>query len=71
VIAYAADFHLTAVKFSFAQNANPLVAERGPVSKSIVLTHDCEPIIKSQMRSHSAKSSLPAASKPTIGMLAD
>jgi hypothetical protein len=55
VIAYAADFHLTAVKFSFADNAKTLVIERAPRSKSIFGAQDPEAIVEFKMRDHNAK----------------
>ena len=70
-IAQAADFHLAAVKFSLAENAKPLVVERGPVSKSIFSTQNLEPVVEFEMGDHNAKSSLLIASKRTIGALAD
>ena len=44
-IACAADFHLAAVKFSFADNANTLVIQRLPVSESIFGAQDREAVI--------------------------
>jgi len=70
-IACAADFYLTAVKFSFADNANTLVIERLPVSESILNTQDRQTIIEFEMRYHNAKSSLLIASKRTIGAVDD
>jgi hypothetical protein len=55
VIAYAADFHLAAIEFSFADNANTLVVERAPGSKSIFGAQDREAIIEFEMRDHNAK----------------
>jgi len=69
--AYAADFHLAAVKFSFAADAKTLVIERSPGSKSIFDAQDREAIIEFQMSDHNAKSSLLIASKRTIGPLDD
>jgi hypothetical protein len=66
-IAYAADFHLAAVKFSFADNAKPLVVERAPGSKSIFSMQDREAIVEFEMRDHNAKSSLLIASKTQSG----
>jgi hypothetical protein len=66
-IAQAADFQLAAVKFSFADKANALVVERGPVSKSIFGAQDREAIVEFKMCDHNAKSSLLIASKRTIG----
>jgi hypothetical protein len=51
-IAQAADFHLAAVKFSFADNAKTLVVEGSPSSKSIFNTQDREPIIELNMSAH-------------------
>jgi len=71
-IACAADFHLTAVKFSFADNAKTLVVERAPSSKSIFRTQDREPIVEFKMGDHNATtSSLLVAPKRTIGALDD
>jgi hypothetical protein len=57
VIACAADLHLAAVKFSFADNAKTLVVERAPGSKSIFGAQDREAIIEFEMRDHNAKQS--------------
>jgi hypothetical protein len=70
-IAEAADFHPAARKFSFAENAKPLVVERRPVSKSIFSTQNREPIIEFKMDDHSTESSLLTASNHTIGTLDD
>jgi hypothetical protein len=70
-IAQAADFHLAAVKFSFADNAKTLVVERAPVSKSIFNTQDRQAIVEFEMRYHNAKSSLLITSKRTIGAVDD
>jgi hypothetical protein len=70
-VAQAADFHLTAVKFSLADYAKSLVIERSPVSKSIFNTQHREAIIEFKMGNHSAKDSLLIASASTIGPLDD
>ena len=70
-IACAADFHLAAVKFSFADNANTLVIQRLPVSESIFGAQDREAVIEFEMSDHNAKSSLLIASKRTIGAVDD
>ena len=62
-IARATDFYLTAVKFSFADNAKTLVVERGPGSKSIFGAQDREAIIEFEMSSHNARPSLLIALK--------
>jgi hypothetical protein len=54
-IARASDFHLAAVKFSFADNAKTLVVERTPGSKSIFSAQDREAIVEFQMGGHNAK----------------
>ena len=54
-IACAADFYLTAVEFSFANNANTLVIQRLPVSESIFGAQNREAIIVFEMRDHNAK----------------
>ncbi|PYI59943.1 MAG: hypothetical protein DMC59_04535 [Verrucomicrobia bacterium] len=59
-IARAADFYLTAVKFSFADNAKTLVVERGPGSKSIFGAQDREAIVEFEMRVHNAKAFWPS-----------
>ena len=57
--AEAADFHLAAVKFSFADNANALVVERPPFSESIFSAQDREAIVEFRMCDHKfTKSSL-------------
>jgi len=56
-IACAADFHLAAVIFSFADNANTLVIQRLPVSESIFGAQDREAIVELEMGSHNAKQS--------------
>ena len=70
-IARASNFHLTAVKFSFADNAKALVFERSPGSKSIFGAQDREEIVEFEMCDHNVKSSLLVASKRTIGPLED
>jgi hypothetical protein len=55
VIALAADLHLTAVKFSLADDAKTLVIERSPVSKSIFSTQHREPIVEFEMGNHNAQ----------------
>jgi hypothetical protein len=67
----AADFHLTAVKFSLADNAKTLVIERSPVSKSIFSTQHREPIAEFEMGNHNAKGSLLIAWTSTIGLVDD
>lgn len=57
-IACAADFHLAAVKFSFADNAKTLVIERAPGSKSIFSAQDREAIVEFEMCNHDAKTSV-------------
>ena len=69
--ARASDFHLTAVKFSFADNAKTLVVERVPGSKSIFSAQDREAIIEVEMGGHNVKRSLLIASKHTIGAVDD
>ena len=54
-IARASDFYLTAVKFSFADNAKTLVIERLPASESIFGAQDREAIIEFEMSDHNAK----------------
>jgi hypothetical protein len=54
-IAQAADFHLAAVKFSFADDAKALVVERSPGSQSIFGAQDREAIIEFEMRDHKYK----------------
>jgi hypothetical protein len=54
-IAQMADFHLAAVQFSFADNANTLVIERLPASESIFGAQDREAIIEFEMSDHNAK----------------
>jgi hypothetical protein len=56
-IAQTADFHLAAVKFSFADNANTLVIERLPASESIFGAQDREAIIEFEMGGHNEKQS--------------
>ena len=51
-IAHQANFHLAAVKFSFADNAKTFVVEGSPSSKSIFSTQDREPIIELNMSAH-------------------
>ena len=70
-IAHAADFDLTAAKFSLADNAKTLVIERSPVSKSIFSAQHREPIVEFEMGDHNAKGSLLFASTSTIGLLDD
>jgi len=70
-IARASNFHLTAVKFSFADNAKALVFGRSPGSKSIFGAQDREAIVEFEMCDHNVKSSLLVASKRTIGPLED
>jgi hypothetical protein len=69
-VAYATNFHLAAVKFSFADNANTLVVERAPGSKSISGAQDREAIIKFEMRDHNAKQSAHCIEN-TIGAVDD
>ena len=69
-IAYAANFHLAAVKFSFADDAKTLVVERVPVSESIFSAQDREAIVEFKMCDHN-QSSLPIALRRTIGPVAD
>ena len=54
----AADFHLTTVKFSLADNAKTLVLERSPFSKPIFSTQYQEPIVEFKMYNHNAEGSL-------------
>ena len=54
-IAHAVDFHLSSIKFSFADNANALVVERPPRSKSIFSAQDREAIVEFKMRHHMQK----------------
>jgi len=70
-IAYAADFHLAAVKFSFADNAKTLVVERAPASESIFGAQDREAIIEFKMGGHDAKAVCSLHRKRTIGALDD
>jgi hypothetical protein len=70
-IAQAADFHLAAVKFSFADDTKTLVVERSPGSKSIFDAQDRETLVEFEMCDHDAKSSLLIASKRTIGTVDD
>ena len=65
-IAEPADFHLTAVKFSFADNAKTLVVEGPPSSKSIFSTQDREPIIKLNVSDHCNEQSAPRIEARTI-----
>jgi hypothetical protein len=51
-ITRAVDFHLAAVKFSFADNAKTLVVERFPGSESIFSAQDREALIKFHMHNH-------------------
>jgi len=51
-IPQAANFHLAAVKFSFADNAKTLVVERPPGSNSIFSAQDREAIIEFEMCDH-------------------
>ena len=62
-IACASDFHLASVKFSFADNAQTLVVERRPGSKSIFSAQDREAIVEFEMRVHNARPSLVIALK--------
>ncbi|PYJ28990.1 MAG: hypothetical protein DMF24_11995 [Verrucomicrobia bacterium] len=55
VIPQPANFHLAAVKFSFADNAKALVIERSPSSKSIFGTQDRQAVIEFEMHDHNAK----------------
>ena len=57
-VSHAADFHLTAVEFSLADNAKTLVLERSPFSKSIFSTQYQEPIVEFKMYNHNAEGSL-------------
>ena len=70
-IAYAADFHLAAVKFSFADNAKTLIIERSPVSKSIFGAQDRQAIVEFEMGVHNAKAVCSLHRKRTIGALDD
>jgi hypothetical protein len=70
-VAQAADFHLTAVKSSLADNAKPLVIERSPVSKSILNTQHGKPIVEFEMGNHNARGSLLIAPTRTIGPVDD
>jgi hypothetical protein len=70
-IARASDFHLTAVKFSFADNANTLVIRRLPASESIFGAQDREAIIEVEMGGHNAKAVCSLHRKRTIGALDD
>jgi len=70
-IAKAADFHLAAIKFSFADNAKTLVVERAPGSKSIFGAQDREAIIEFKMAGHNAKAVCSLLRKRTIGALDD
>jgi hypothetical protein len=70
-IAQSMDFYLTAVEFSFADNANTLVIQRVPFPESIFGAQDREAIIEFEMSVHNAKSSLLIASKRTIGAADD
>ncbi|PYI43059.1 MAG: hypothetical protein DMF12_04810 [Verrucomicrobia bacterium] len=70
-IRQAADFHLTSVKFSFADDASAFVIERLPGSNSISCPQYGEPVIKFEMSDHNAKSSLLLASTSTIRPLDD
>src|SRR5947207_15835504 len=54
-IAPAADFHLVAVKFSFADNTKTLVVKRSPDSESIFDAQDREAIIEFEMGDHNGK----------------
>lgn len=54
-IACAADFYLTAIKFSFADNAKALVVERAPGPKSILNAQDREAIVEFEIGGHNAK----------------
>ena len=56
-IAQAADFHLATVKFSFADDANTLVVERTPGSKSIFDAQDREALVEFEMCDHTAEQS--------------
>ena len=67
VSAQAADFHLAAGKFSFADNAKTLFIERSPFSEAIFGTQHREPIIEFKMCNHNAKSSVLSAWTDTIG----
>jgi len=58
-IRQAVDFHLTSVKFSFADDASAFVIERLPGSKSISCAQYGEPVIEFEMSDHNAKNSLP------------
>jgi hypothetical protein len=70
-IAQASDFDLTAAKFSLADDAETLVTERSPVSKSIFSTQHREPIAEFEMGNHNARVSLLIASTSTIGPVDD
>ena len=70
-IARASDFHLTAVKFSFADNANTLVIQRRPVSESIFDAQDRQALIEFEMGVHNAKAVCSLHRKRTIGALDD
>ena len=61
-IRQAVDFHLTSVKFSFADDASAFVIERLPGSKSISCAQYGEPVIEFEMSDHNAKNSLLLAS---------
>ena len=61
-IRQAADFHLTSVKFSFADDASAFVIERLPGSNSISCAQYGEPVIEFEMSDHNAKNSLLLAS---------
>ncbi len=54
-IRQAADFHLTSLKFSFADDASAFVIERLPGSKSISCAQYGEPVIESEMSDHMQK----------------
>ena len=70
-IARASDFHLAAVKFSFADNAKTLVVERAPGSKSIFGAQDREALMEFEMGGHNAKAVCSLHRKRTIGALDD
>ena len=70
-IARASDFYLTAIKFSFADNAKTLVIERAPGPKSILNAQDREAIVEFEMGGHNGKAVCSLHRKRTIGALDD
>jgi hypothetical protein len=55
-----ANVHLTALKFSPAKNADPLVIERVPAPERIAYAQDRKPIIKIKMSDHVQRAVCPS-----------